>query len=365
MDNNCIEKIENLEALVNLTELDLSFNKISKIENLDALSNLKKLSLFDNLITVIENLDNLKNLTILSIGRNEISDWNNIIYLRKLPILKSLNLAENPCARKENFRYYIATYLPDLVYYEYRQITLIEREIGDEIFHDDYIVMMEREKEELGKKLTKMIEEQDAQIHADSFVEYLNTRRLFESLFENDPEGSALLLMGGESKNLYITYEENIFGLCKEIFNMGQEKYRMRQSEAEEFNKSVKDIQQHSQAESISLMENFMNKKSEVFSEMNRLKNRSFYQISHDRKKMEESIEEIRKIYENMLHQTRKVLMKLETRLYERMNELNETYEHNLTDLINNFIEEAQEMFSRMREVITEYNDSLQVLINK
>lgn len=35
LGNNIIEKIENLDSLVNLRELDLSFNHIKVIENLD------------------------------------------------------------------------------------------------------------------------------------------------------------------------------------------------------------------------------------------------------------------------------------------------------------------------------------------
>jgi hypothetical protein len=40
----------------------------------------------------------------------------------------------NPCAETEDFRLFIATFLPQLVYYEYRLIYEMERELGEETF---------------------------------------------------------------------------------------------------------------------------------------------------------------------------------------------------------------------------------------
>nr|CAI5846272.1 unnamed protein product [Callosobruchus analis] len=133
LNNNYIEKIENLDMLINLKELDLSFNRIAKIENLDALVNLEKLCLYDNIIEKIENMDTLKNLTILSIGKNQISDSENVLYLRKFDKLTSLNMALNPCAEAPNFRIYIATFLPKVVYYEYKRLSESEREEGNAV----------------------------------------------------------------------------------------------------------------------------------------------------------------------------------------------------------------------------------------
>jgi hypothetical protein len=57
-----------------------------------------------------------------------------IVYLRRFPNLKSLNMVGNPCAETEDFRLFIATFLPQLVYYEYRLIYEMERELGEETF---------------------------------------------------------------------------------------------------------------------------------------------------------------------------------------------------------------------------------------
>jgi len=56
-----------------ITELDLSSFGINKINNLDSLVNLTTLYLGDNQITTIENLDSLVNLTYLDLSYNQIT----------------------------------------------------------------------------------------------------------------------------------------------------------------------------------------------------------------------------------------------------------------------------------------------------
>ena len=82
LDNNLIEKIENLDLLVNLEwlgahsstalTLDLSFNHITAIEGLEKLGKLTDLSLAYNRITRLERLEPLKKLDVLSISGNLI-----------------------------------------------------------------------------------------------------------------------------------------------------------------------------------------------------------------------------------------------------------------------------------------------------
>ena len=83
LSSNIIEKIENLEELVNLKELDLSFNRISIIENLNHLLNLEILLIYKNEIETVEGMDNLAKLQILSFGNNSIKTQDHVcIYIR-------------------------------------------------------------------------------------------------------------------------------------------------------------------------------------------------------------------------------------------------------------------------------------------
>lgn len=73
-DNRIKHISSNVNKLVNLENLDLSFNKIKHIKNVDQLTKLKNLYFVQNKISVIENLSTLKNLKNLELGGNKIQE---------------------------------------------------------------------------------------------------------------------------------------------------------------------------------------------------------------------------------------------------------------------------------------------------
>ena len=46
--------------------------------------------------------------------------WLQILYLRKFPKLKTLNISNNPVCQEENFKQYVAAFLPHLDFLDYR-----------------------------------------------------------------------------------------------------------------------------------------------------------------------------------------------------------------------------------------------------
>ncbi|KXH69504.1 protein phosphatase 1 regulatory subunit SDS22 [Colletotrichum salicis] len=82
--DNLISHIRGLDDLVNLTSLDLSFNKIKHIKRVNHLTKLKELFLVANKISTIENLEGLDNLTSLELGSNRIRVLQNLDSLKKL-----------------------------------------------------------------------------------------------------------------------------------------------------------------------------------------------------------------------------------------------------------------------------------------
>ncbi|KAF6825732.1 protein phosphatase pp1 regulatory subunit [Colletotrichum plurivorum] len=82
--DNLISHIRGLEDLVNLTSLDLSFNKIKHIKRVNHLTKLKELFFVANKISTIENLDGLENLTSLELGSNRIRVLQNLDSLKGL-----------------------------------------------------------------------------------------------------------------------------------------------------------------------------------------------------------------------------------------------------------------------------------------
>ncbi|MFB9079336.1 leucine-rich repeat domain-containing protein [Flavobacterium procerum] len=70
-----IEKIEGIEKLINLKELLLNYNVIKKIQELDQLVNLEELGLRGNYINKINGLENLKKLKKLDLSNNDIISY--------------------------------------------------------------------------------------------------------------------------------------------------------------------------------------------------------------------------------------------------------------------------------------------------
>lgn len=105
-----------------------------------------------------------------------------------------------------------------------------------------------REREVREKKETEIA---NAILHADSFVEYLDSDHLFESLFDGDVEGIALMAIGDEVKEFYGEYKEQFVAVCKQLFKYGEEQYKIRKMEMEQFLVCVNQAKQSSQKESI------------------------------------------------------------------------------------------------------------------
>ncbi len=87
-----IEEIEGLDELIQLETLHLSKNQISEISGLERLKNLKGLHLEENKITEIKGLESLLPLKYLHLGNNEITKINGLDHL---PKLRNLDLQYN------------------------------------------------------------------------------------------------------------------------------------------------------------------------------------------------------------------------------------------------------------------------------
>ncbi|KAK4451663.1 hypothetical protein QBC34DRAFT_423654 [Podospora aff. communis PSN243] len=90
--DNLISHIRGLDDLVNLTSLDLSFNKIKHIKHISHLKKLTDLFFVANKISKIEGLDGLDKLRNLELGSNRIRVLEN---LDALPALEELWVAKN------------------------------------------------------------------------------------------------------------------------------------------------------------------------------------------------------------------------------------------------------------------------------
>ncbi|KAK4100609.1 L domain-like protein [Parathielavia hyrcaniae] len=90
--DNLISHIRGLDDLVNLTSLDLSFNKIKHIKHISHLTNLTDLFFVANKISRIDGLSGLTKLRNLELGSNRIRELEN---LSSLSALEELWVAKN------------------------------------------------------------------------------------------------------------------------------------------------------------------------------------------------------------------------------------------------------------------------------
>jgi hypothetical protein len=135
--SRCAETISGLEALVNLKELDLSFNRITAIQGMSTLTQLTDISLFSNKITSIEHLDaQIDSLESFSIGRNLLHETRSIVYLRKFQKLRILCMEGNfKGTDVSEYRGSTLALLPQLRYLDWTLITDSERKAAQETHH--------------------------------------------------------------------------------------------------------------------------------------------------------------------------------------------------------------------------------------
>lgn len=84
-----------------LRHLYLTSNKIDSLEGINGLTNLETLCMSDNQIQSFEGLDNLPNLRLLSLNYNQISSFH---MYPQLPSLHTLNLVGNPVVQIPSYR---------------------------------------------------------------------------------------------------------------------------------------------------------------------------------------------------------------------------------------------------------------------
>lgn len=103
-DNRIKHISKNTNKLINLKNLDLSFNKIKHIKNIDQLTNLENLYFVQNKISTIENLKTLKKLKNLELGGNKIQAIDERS-LEGLDSLEEIWLGKNMIPRLVNLQY--------------------------------------------------------------------------------------------------------------------------------------------------------------------------------------------------------------------------------------------------------------------
>ena len=126
-----IERIENLEFYCrHIKILYLQDNIIEKLENLDKLKELEYLNLAVNSIQTIENLEKCESLNKLDLTMNFVDIENlkqSCDCLSKVPSLREIYLTGNPCEKFKYCREYVIGRCPQIIIYDGNEVKKSER----------------------------------------------------------------------------------------------------------------------------------------------------------------------------------------------------------------------------------------------
>ncbi len=178
-----IERIENLEYYCrHIKILYLQDNIIEKLENLDKLKELEYLNLAVNSITKIENLEKCESLNKLDLTMNFVDIENlkeSCDCLSKVYSLREIYLTGNPCEKFKYCRQYVIGRCPQLVLYNGDEIKKSERIKAKEMMET-----MEKELEKESKEHVIFKQNDPSQKDPNKYsVEY--RRKLYKDL-ENE-----------------------------------------------------------------------------------------------------------------------------------------------------------------------------------
>ncbi|XP_028268413.1 dynein regulatory complex subunit 3 [Parambassis ranga] len=348
LNNNDIKKIQGLDYLVNLTWLNLSFNKIRKIEGLEFLVKLQVLNLSNNRISVLENMDTLENLTHFMISNNLLRRLDNVLCLKQFKNLVTVTLGGNPFRQEEDYKHFVAAFVPNLTYLDFRPLDEDTRkEASARYFHE--LQKIESEEVEKQKKdRTQEDQEAELQLHKDAFVELLNGSHLFTSMFKGDPEAATLHSVPGVATLLH-TFKQQMEELCMQLFSKGLSEHEQREAAVSSFfsgqNKAVEDYQQKASK----TRRHFDRRYSEWIGEFVKLTDPNSLKV-----RIQQCNEEINQFHQNLLTLEFQLVSTLEANI--------KAFDTLISDTVGNFSETAQGIFVQCRDLENSYNQKVQAV---
>ncbi|NXX95258.1 LRGUK protein, partial [Centropus bengalensis] len=118
-----------ISGLVNLPIkiLNLSSNQIQKITGLDSLKTLQKLDLSHNKITSLQGLEDHDLLEMINLEDNQISELREVEWIGDLPLLRFLNLLENPMQDQTDYWLFVVFKLLQLTELDLKMIPVEEK----------------------------------------------------------------------------------------------------------------------------------------------------------------------------------------------------------------------------------------------
>lgn len=135
VQQNCLNRISNLEGCENLDTLNISTNQVSKLENLSCCKQLKTIIATNNQLETLESVQHLAEcpgICTLDLQNNMLSDPAILDVLKQIPDLRCLYLKGNPVVSNiKNYRKTLINSIPSLTYLDDRPVFEEERKCAE------------------------------------------------------------------------------------------------------------------------------------------------------------------------------------------------------------------------------------------
>nr|DBA19254.1 TPA: hypothetical protein GDO54_015116 [Pyxicephalus adspersus] len=290
-------------------------------------------------------MDSLKHLQVLSIGNNNLTSLENLVYLRRFEQLRTLSLTGNPICEDENYKLFVATHLPNLVYLDFRLIDENIRDIAnvkyqysiEELNHNETLERVKREKEEQSQR--------ELDKHKAAYVEYLNGPFLFEGMYAEDVDGTRLSTLPGVDE-LVDLYRTKCTEVCQSIFDYGLKHYEKREAEMSIFNQCLQEAVTENQEASAKQIEEFQINNNELLDELSQIADQQIV----DAKSLQYS-QEIAQLMDSLLN--------LELQLVDQVEEIVKEYERNINELMSTFLETIQGLMAQIRDLENHHHEKI------
>lgn len=157
------------------------------------------------------------------------------------------------------FRKWIMALLPNLKYYEYQLIWHEERTAAILKFKDEIKIVQDAEKEITEERERIKAEKAEEALNAGSFVEFLGDDFLFNKLFDGDVDGNLILSVPKVGiQKCYEQFKQDFCLLTRQLFEIGQAKFKERETEVDQFLKCVEGEREANYSTSRQIIEEFI-----------------------------------------------------------------------------------------------------------
>lgn len=111
-------------------------------------------------------------------------------------------------------------------------------------------------------------------------------------------------------------------------------------------------------------MEAFLTKKAHIFYRVRKLQEDVDNNVL-TLDQYSDNVDVLSEEYSELIHETWKILMRLEMTLYEQLEEAVQTFDHTLTEMVNTFVENAQGYFTQLRTQEQTYTENIAEVANR